>query len=84
MQFSPDVSAPPGPWLDRRTVGGVEVHYTILDLEGGGSGGEEYRLSAWRSARAGYLLYVQEDQSEWGEPDFDLVWSVIQGTKLSP
>ena len=84
VQFDANVAAPPGHWPDTRTVGDVDVHYTILDLEGGGSGGEAYRLSAWHSARAGHLLYVQEDQSEWREPDFALAWSVIQGTKLSP
>ena len=84
VQFDPGVAAPPGDWRKTRTIGDVEVRYTILDLEGGGSGGEAYRLSAWRPARAGHLLYVQEDQSEWGQPDFDLAWTVIEGTKLSP
>jgi len=84
VELESGAAAPPGDWRKTRTIADVEVQYTILDLDGGGSGGEAYRLSAWRPARAGHLLYVQEDQSEWGEPGFDLAWTVMEGTKLSP
>jgi hypothetical protein len=84
VKLVPGVPSPLGYWPDTRTVGGAEVHYIIVDLKGGGSGGEQYQLTAWRRARNGHLLYDQFEQSEMGEPDFELAWSVIEGTKLSP
>ena len=84
VELKPAVATPPGAWPKTRTVDGLAIHYTIEDLGGGGSGGEEYELRAWRRARDGHLLYTQRDQSELGEPDFDLAWIVIEGTKLVP
>jgi hypothetical protein len=84
MEFKPGVAAPLGEWPKTRTVGDIEVHYMIVDLNGGMSGGEAYEFTAWRRARDGHLLYGQDDQSELWEPDFELAWSVIEGTKLSP
>lgn len=84
VKFNPGVPSPLGTWRKTRTIGDFDVHYTIQDLDGGGSGGEEYELTAWRRVGNGHALYTQMEQSEMGEPDFDLAWNVIAGTKPSP
>lgn len=84
VELVPGVPSPPGHWPKTRTVGDAEVHYTILDTGSGFSDGKVYELTAWRPARDGHVLFKQIARSDMGEPDFEVAWSVIEGTKLSP
>jgi hypothetical protein len=82
--FNAGIATPAGMWPQTRTVRGVTIRYTIQTFAGGsaGSGGPEYELRAWEPARGGHIAYLQRVQTE-GEPDFTLVWAVIQGTTRS-
>ncbi len=64
-----------------KTLAGKEIHYHIEKSEGG-SGGETYTLGAFENVPNGQIEYSQAMQSEYSEPDFALVWSIIQTTKL--
>jgi hypothetical protein len=50
----------------------------------GGSGGEQYFFTAYEPVPSGHILYSQAKQSEYGEPEFDLCWSVIKATRYEP
>ena len=66
--------------LKTRRVGQREIHYRV-EKGAGGSGGEQYFFTAYEAVPNGYILYSQAKQSESGEPDFDLCWSVIKATR---
>lgn len=82
VMFNPAIATPAGAWPKTRTVRGVTIRYSIETFADRdvGSGGAEYELRAWEPARPGHIAYVQHVQSE-GEPDFSLIWAVIQGTQ---
>jgi len=67
---------------ERKKVGSRSVAYQIDNLGNGGSGGTEYRLRILLVSANGAFLYHQEDQSEYGEPPFDLCWDLVKTTEL--
>jgi hypothetical protein len=81
VTFNPAITTPAGAWPKTRTVRGVTIRYAIETFADRdvGSGGPEYELRAWEPAGRGHIAYVQRVQTE-GEPDFSLIWAVIQGT----
>lgn len=81
VTFNPAIPTPAGAWPKTRTVRGVTIRYSIETFADRdvGSGGPEYELRAWEPAHRGHIAYVQHVQTE-GEPDFSLIWAVIQGT----
>lgn len=67
--------------LKTKSVGGREVRYGVAKSEGG-SGGPAYTLSVYERAPGGRLIrYVQAMQSEAGEPDFQLCWTLVNSTR---
>jgi len=68
------------PSLKTRRVGEKDVFYKV-EKSTGGSGGEQYFFTAYEPVPNGYILYSQGKQSDSGEPDFDLCWSVIRATR---
>ena len=76
---------PGGSWPETRTVRGATIHYARNSFPDAsvGSGGPEYELRAWERARAGNVEYIQLVQSE-GDPDFALLWAVVEGTASPP
>jgi len=48
-----------------------------------GSGGTEYELRGWETARRGHIAYVERQQTEWG-PDWDVVRAIIEATSPPP
>lgn len=75
--------APDASLFQRKTMGGREIHYRITKSEGG-SGGEVYMLSVYEPVQDGHIRYVQTMQSEMGEPDFALCWTLVSSTKYQP
>jgi hypothetical protein len=55
--------------------------YMIEDM-GGGSGGTEYQLTAWKEAEGGWLVVVAIEQTEFGRPPFDAAWAVLERSML--
>ncbi len=55
--------------------------YLIQSL-GGGSGGIEYRLTAWKKVSDGWIVVEAYDQVEIFSPDFDLAWSVLRQARV--
>jgi hypothetical protein len=82
VTFNAGGTTPAGTWPDTRTVEGRTIHSAVAGVPdaSAGSGGPEHELRAWESARGGHVAYVQRVQSE-GEPDFGLIWAIIEGTK---
>ncbi|MET0621787.1 MAG: Tsi3 family protein [Pyrinomonadaceae bacterium] len=74
----PDVSP-----LQSKSVGGKEVRYRVTKSEGG-SGGEVYTLEVYERVEGGHVRYTQATQSEMGEPDFALCWTLVGSTKYQP
>jgi Tse3 toxin immunity protein Tsi3 len=73
--------APDEPGLQTKSVGAREVRYRITKSEGG-SGGETYVLKVLERVPGGrHLEYSQSMQSEVGEPDFALCWTLVGSTK---
>jgi hypothetical protein len=72
--------APYGPALKSKTVGEKEVHYRVTKSDGG-SGGEVYTLEVYERVEGGHVRYTQAAQSEMGEPDFALCWTLVGSTK---
>lgn len=63
-----------------RTVGGKEILYRVTKSDGG-SGGDIYTLDAFERVPGGRISYSQAMQSEVGEPDFTLCWTLVGSTK---
>lgn len=74
-------SVPSDSSMQTKTVAGREIRYQI-DKGEGGSGGETYSFEAYETMPGGYIEYAQAIQSERGEPDFDLSWSIIETAKF--
>ena len=55
--------------------------YFIQSL-GGGSGGIEYRLIAWKKVSDGWILVEAYDQVEIFSPNFDLAWTVLRKARV--
>lgn len=73
---APDVSP-----LQTRRVGGKEVSYRVSKGEGG-SGGETYALEVYLTVPAGHIRFTQATQSETGEPDFALCWTLVNSAEF--
>jgi hypothetical protein len=71
---------PATPPLRTKTVGARDVRYRVVKSEGG-SGGETYTLVVFEPAPAGHIRYEQSAQSELGEPDFALAWTLVANTR---
>lgn len=50
----------------------------ILETMGGGSGGTEYQLIAWKAAGDRFITVTAIEQTEWGTPDFAAAWAVLK------
>lgn len=48
----------------------------------GGSGGETYSLRVSEKTFGGYIEYAQTTQSEYSEPDFKILWAIVENTLL--
>lgn len=62
--------------LGRLRADDIEFPYKV-DRFDGGSGGTEYVLNAWKALDAGHILLIQSEQTEFGQPDFALGWSIL-------
>ncbi len=62
----------------RERIGQRELAYGVERAAGGGSGGDEYVLTAVEPWGQRYLLWHQAKQSESGEPEFEL-WALARG-----
>lgn len=71
-----------GGYARQKTIGSRTIKYSIDKNEGGGSGGAEYNLSAYESTAKGYFHYSQTVQSEDSEPQFNLLWTIVENTSL--
>lgn len=74
---------PEGPALEPKAIGGRDVRYRVAKSEGG-SGGEVYTLEVYERVEGGHLRYTQATQSEMGEPDFALGWTLVGSTRYQP
>ncbi len=71
--------APAAPALPKRErIGLRELAYRVERTAGGGSGGDQYVLTAVEAWGQRYLLWRQTKQSERGEPEFEL-WALARG-----
>lgn len=66
--------------LQSKSIGGREVRYRVTKSEGG-SGGEVYTLNVFERVPNGHIKYSQAMQSDAGEPDFALCWTLVGSTK---
>ena len=73
-------AAPDESSFQTKSIGGRDVRYRVAKSEGG-SGGEVYTLSVYEPVEGGHLRYTQAMQSESGEPDFALCWTLVSSTK---
>ncbi len=67
--------------LRQKTVGNRTLNYQI-ELREGGSGGDEYRFTAWEKNERDFIVYKQVQQSEYGEPNFATCWQIIEKTAI--
>jgi len=58
------------------------VRYRIDRTEGGGSGGDQYEMTAWEATAGSYIFYRQGDHAEFGEPTFDLFWMIVENARI--
>jgi len=64
-----------------KSVGEKTVFYLMKKTEGG-SGGETYSLQINEKTSGGYIGYAQAIQSEFSEPDFKILWAIVENTSL--
>lgn len=74
-------AAPDDPSFQTKSIDGREVRYRVTKSEGG-SGGELYTLNVRETVPGGHVKYSQSMQSDAGEPDFALCWTLVGSTKL--
>lgn len=74
-----EADPPAGEFPREKTDGGRSVKYRV-EKQDGGSGGEEYSLTAIETVAGGYIVYRQREQSKTVEPNFDLTRTIIAGT----
>ena len=69
--------------MQQKSVGNRTLKYRVEKLDGG-SGGAEYDFFAYESVAgsSGYISYRQREQSENSEPAFNLVWQIIENTRI--
>ncbi len=61
----------------------IDIATRLVELEGAGSGGPEWRLTAWRASGGRWLRLDAQRQSEMGEPDFAPAWQVFDAARLN-
>lgn len=80
--FQIEIALRPGPppegnWPKTRDMEAATAHYRIEVAEGG-SGGEDYTLTAWIPCLAGYIIVRQTQQAEMPKkPDLSPAWTVL-------
>ena len=82
VSFTPGVTPPAGDWPKTWTIRGRTIHHAVVEHEGG-SGGTEYELRGWETARDGHVSYVERQQTEWG-PEWDVIRAIIEATIPPP
>ncbi len=70
------------PQDSRELEGGASASYTV-ERRSGGSGGDEFALTAWRSTDGGWIVVSEVAQSERGEPDFAAAWALIGSARVA-
>ena len=55
----------------------------MIDRLSGGSGGDEYELTAWRPANGRWIVVKGRVQTEWGEPGFTVAWAVFGSARIA-
>jgi hypothetical protein len=77
LELKPD--RPPGEFPLTRSLDGIEARYRI-DVDSGGSGGEERTLTAFKSSGIGHISLRQTVQSEIPHDSaFDPAWKLLSG-----
>lgn len=74
-------SRKPSAPTDQSNIVSSGRHYVVQNI-GGGSGGTEYRLTAWKQALGGWIVLTAYDQVELFEPDFSVAWGVLKQATL--
>lgn len=64
-----------------KAVNDRNIKYQI-DKDEGGSGGETFTFIGYETIDKGYIKYSQSTQSKYGEPDFSLLWQIIENTSV--
>jgi hypothetical protein len=54
----------------------------VIEAGGGGSGGTEYQLSAWKASGGAFIVVTAVEQRELGTPTFDAAWAVFERSTL--
>lgn len=54
----------------------------LTEKSEGGSGGETYSLRVGEKTFGGFIEYAQATQSEYSEPDFKILWAIVENTSL--
>lgn len=72
--------APSGASAQTKSIGEREFRYVVARSEGG-SGGEVYTLDVYERVQGGHLRCTQAAQSDAGEPDFALCWTLANSAK---
>jgi len=73
-------AAPPDE-AEPTSFGGPETRLLVEEL-GSGSGGMEYRLSAWRPVHEGWIAMLAEQQREGDAPNFATPWAMMEGARV--
>jgi len=73
---------PAGSWPERHRRQGRTARYRI-DIEDGGSGGEQHVLRAWEESANGYFWLEQAIQVEApGVADFGTAWRILESASV--
>ena len=70
------------PRSERRLANGATASYAV-ERHSGGSGGNEYELTAWQPANGRWVVLKGWVQTEWGEPGFAVAWAVFDTARVS-
>ena len=70
------------PRSQRRLANGATASYAV-ERHSGGSGGDEYELTAWRPANGRWIVLKGWVQTEGGEPGFAVAWAVFDTAQVS-
>ena len=74
---------PEGDWPEQRKVNGQTMYYRLEEFHGG-SGGEEYELTAWKQIGGSYvLLNVHRQQEGTGRPEFESDWEILAHARVA-
>ena len=68
------------PRAETRTGSGTTAFYAV-DRRSGGSGGDEYEITAWQPANGRWIVLTGQVQTEGGEPGFAVAWAVFDSAR---